>query len=35
MAKVAMIRTEYQDYLDNSSKDNQSILLGVEKEFGP
>jgi large repetitive protein len=30
-----MIRAEYQNYLDNTSRDNQSILLGVEKKFGP
>ena len=28
-------RAEYQNYLDNTSKDNQSILLGVEKKFDP
>ncbi|HEY4145790.1 putative Ig domain-containing protein [Pinirhizobacter sp.] len=30
-----MLRFEYQNYLDNTSRDNQSILLGVEKKFGP
>ncbi|QWT18978.1 autotransporter domain-containing protein [Bacillus sp. NP157] len=28
-----LLRMEYQNYLDNTSKDNQSILLGVEKKF--
>jgi outer membrane autotransporter protein len=28
-----LLRLEYQNYLDNTSKDNQSILLGVEKKF--
>lgn len=28
-------RAEYENYLDNTSKDNQSILLGVEKKFDP
>ncbi|WP_250628367.1 putative Ig domain-containing protein [Pinirhizobacter soli] len=30
-----MLRFEYQNYLDNTSRDNQSILLGIEKKFGP
>lgn len=30
-----MLRAEYQNQLDNTSRDNQSILLGVEKKFGP
>lgn len=30
-----LLRAEYQNYLDNTSKDNQSILLGVEKKFDP
>jgi outer membrane autotransporter protein len=30
-----LLRVEYQNYLDNTSRDNQSILLGVEKKFGP
>ncbi|UPG88153.1 autotransporter domain-containing protein [Luteibacter aegosomaticola] len=30
-----LLRAEYQNYLDNTSRDNQSILLGVEKKFGP
>jgi uncharacterized protein with beta-barrel porin domain len=30
-----LLRAEYQNYLDNSTRDNQSILLGVEKKFGP
>lgn len=30
-----MIRAEYQALLDNTSRDNQSILLGVEKRFEP
>lgn len=30
-----VLRAEYQNYLDNTSKDNQSILLGVEKKFDP
>lgn len=30
-----LLRLEYQNYLDNTSRDNQSILLGVEKKFGP
>ncbi|TBR35967.1 MULTISPECIES: putative Ig domain-containing protein [Dyella] len=28
-----ILRAEYQNLLDNSSRDNQSILLGVEKKF--
>jgi len=28
-----LLRLEYQNYLDNTSKDNQSILIGVEKKF--
>ncbi|WP_291774237.1 autotransporter domain-containing protein [Luteibacter sp.] len=30
-----MIRAEYQNQLDNTTRDNQSILLGIEKKFGP
>lgn len=30
-----MLRAEYQLQLDNTSRDNQSILLGIEKKFGP
>jgi len=30
-----MLRFEYQNYLDNTSRDNQSILLGIEKKFDP
>ncbi|WP_267225594.1 putative Ig domain-containing protein [Dyella silvae] len=30
-----MLRMEYQNLLDNSSHDNQSILLGVEQKFQP
>ncbi|MDF3980797.1 putative Ig domain-containing protein [Luteibacter sp. PPL554] len=30
-----ILRAEYQNQLDNTSRDNQSILLGVEKKFGP
>ncbi|UPG93877.1 autotransporter domain-containing protein [Luteibacter aegosomatissinici] len=30
-----LLRMEYQNYLDNTSKDNQSILLGIEKKFDP
>ena len=30
-----LLRAEYQNYLDNTSKDNQSILLGIEKKFDP
>ncbi len=30
-----MLRVEYQNLLDNSSHDNQSILLGVEQKFKP
>lgn len=30
-----LLRAEYQLQLDNSSRDNQSILLGIEKKFGP
>jgi len=30
-----LLRAEYQNYLDNTSRDNQSILLGVEKKFDP
>ncbi|NID16463.1 putative Ig domain-containing protein [Luteibacter yeojuensis] len=30
-----LLRVEYQNYLDNTSTDNQSILLGVEKKFDP
>jgi len=30
-----ILRAEYQLQLDNTSRDNQSILLGVEKTFGP
>jgi uncharacterized protein YhjY with autotransporter beta-barrel domain len=30
-----MLRFEYQNYLDNTSRDNQSILFGIEKKFGP
>jgi outer membrane autotransporter protein len=29
------LRAEYQSYLDNTSRDNQSILLGVEKKLQP
>ncbi|WP_266158281.1 Ig-like domain-containing protein [Dyella silvatica] len=29
------LRFEYQNLLDNSSQDNQSILFGVEKKFNP
>jgi outer membrane autotransporter protein len=35
MTRGWLLRAEYQNYLDNSSKDNQSILLGVEKKFDP
>jgi len=30
-----MLRLEYQNLLDNSSHDNQSILFGVEQKFQP
>lgn len=30
-----VLRAEYQNLLDNSSRDNQSVLLGVEKTFEP
>lgn len=30
-----LLRAEYQNYLDNTSSGNQSILLGVEKKFDP
>jgi outer membrane autotransporter protein len=30
-----LLRMEYQNYLDNTSSGNQSILLGVEKKFDP
>lgn len=30
-----MLRAEYQNQLDNTTRDNQSILLGIEKKFGP
>ncbi|PXV59883.1 Putative Ig domain-containing protein [Dyella jiangningensis] len=30
-----LLRMEYQNYMDNTSSDNQSILLGVEKKFEP
>jgi large repetitive protein len=30
-----LLRAEYQNYLDNTSRDNQSILLGAEKKFDP
>lgn len=30
-----MLRAEYQNLLDNTSRDNQSILFGVEKQFDP
>lgn len=30
-----MLRFEYQSLLESSSSDNQSVLLGVEKKFGP
>lgn len=30
-----MLRFEYQNLLENSSRDNQSVLLGVEKKFEP
>jgi len=29
------LRMEYQNLLDNSTRDNQSIQLGVEKKFDP
>ncbi|HEX7813767.1 putative Ig domain-containing protein [Dyella sp.] len=35
MTRGWLLRAEYQNYLDNTSKDNQSILLGVEKKFDP
>jgi outer membrane autotransporter protein len=30
-----LLRMEYQNYIDNTSSNNQSILLGVEKKFEP
>jgi outer membrane autotransporter protein len=30
-----LLRAEYQLQLDNSSRDNQSILIGIEKKFDP
>jgi outer membrane autotransporter protein len=35
MTRGWLLRAEYQNYLDNTSKDNQSILIGVEKKFDP
>jgi large repetitive protein len=35
MTRGWLLRAEYQNYLDNTSKDNQSILFGVEKKFDP
>jgi uncharacterized protein with beta-barrel porin domain len=33
--KGLSVRFEYQNLLDNGTKDNQSIQLGVEKKFDP
>ena len=35
MVRGWLLRMEYQNYLDNTSSNNQSILLGVEKKFDP
>jgi hypothetical protein len=30
-----LLRMEYQNYVGNTSRDNRSILQGVEKRFDP